>query len=88
MATNAITWHRADSGLVVSVHTYAANVHDSQCVAACLDQVKLASGSRLLADKGYASSKNRELLRAFGVVSSIKLAKTSLYLYGSSVTTN
>ena len=41
------------TGLVLSVHTTPANVHDGQCIAACLDQVSLPTASRLLADKGY-----------------------------------
>ena len=30
-----------DEGLVLAVHTTAANSHDGQCMAACLDQVPL-----------------------------------------------
>ena len=57
----------ADSGLVVAVHTTAANVHDGQCVAPCLDQVVLLAGSRLLAAKGYCAAKNNQLLWASGL---------------------
>ena len=59
-------------GLVVAVHTTAANVHDGQCMEACLAQVALPSGSRLLADKGYCSAKNNELLRSRGLRSGIQ----------------
>jgi IS5 family transposase len=31
-----------DKGLVLAVHTTAANVHDGQCMASCLDQVAAA----------------------------------------------
>ena len=48
----------AETGLFVAVHTTSANVHDGQCIAACLEQVALPRGSRLLADKGYCSAKN------------------------------
>jgi transposase, IS5 family len=55
-----------DTGLVLAVHTTAANVHDGQCMASCLDQVRLPAGSRILADKGYCSAKNDLLLRQRG----------------------
>jgi len=61
-----------DSGLVVAVHTTSANVHDGQCIEACLDQVALPTGSRLLADKGYCSAKNDQLLRQRGLRSGIQ----------------
>lgn len=41
-------------------------------MAACLEQVALSSGSRLWADKGYCSAKNRELLRQRGLRSGIQ----------------
>jgi len=62
----------AQEGLVLSVHTTPANVHDGQCIGACLDQVALPRGIRLLADKGYDSAKNRELLRQRGLRSGIQ----------------
>jgi len=37
-------------------------------MAACLDQVELPVGSRLLADKGYCSAKNEQLLRQRGLL--------------------
>jgi transposase, IS5 family len=48
----------ADTGLVLAVHPTAARVHDGQCRASCLDQVRLPAGSRLLADTGYYSAKH------------------------------
>ena len=60
------------TGFVLSVHTTPANVHDGQCIAACLDQVDLPRGSRLLADKGYCSAKNEELVRQSGLRSGIQ----------------
>ena len=56
-----------DTGLVLAVHTTAANVHDGQCMVSCLDQVTLPTGSRILADKGYCSAKNDLLLRQRGL---------------------
>jgi transposase, IS5 family len=47
-----------DTGLVLAVHPTAVRVHDGQCRASCLDQVRLPAGSRLLADTGYGSAKN------------------------------
>ena len=61
-----------ETGLVLGVHTTAANVHDGQCMASCLDQVALPSGSRILADKGYCSAKNDQLLRQRGLRSGIQ----------------
>ncbi len=61
-----------ESGLVLSVHTTAANVHDSQCLTQCLDQVNLPKGSRILADKGYASSQNEQHLKDRGLRSGIQ----------------
>jgi transposase, IS5 family len=61
-----------DTGLVLAVHTTAANVHDGQCMASCLDQVTLPAGSRVLADKGYCSAKNDLLLRQRGLRSGIQ----------------
>lgn len=61
-----------DTGIVLAVHTTAANVHDGQCMASCFDQVELPSGSRILADKGYCSAKNDQLLRQRGLRSGIQ----------------
>ena len=61
-----------ETGMVLSVHTRPANVDDGQCIAACLDEVSLPRGIRLLADKGYRSAKNRELLRTRGLRSGIQ----------------
>lgn len=61
-----------ETGLVIAVHTTSANVHDGQCIEACLDQVALPRGSRLLADKGYCSAKNDQLLRQRGLRSGIQ----------------
>jgi transposase, IS5 family len=61
-----------DTGFVLAVHTTAANVHDGQCMASCFDQVALPAGSRILADKGYCSAKNDQLLRQRGLRSSIQ----------------
>ncbi len=61
-----------ETGLVVAVHTTSANVHDGQCIEACLDQVALPRGGRLLADKGYCSAKNEQLVRQRGLRSGIQ----------------
>jgi IS5 family transposase len=59
-------------GLVLSVHTTAANLHDSQLLGNCLNKVKLPQNSRVLADKGYCSAKNEQLLRQRGLRSGIQ----------------
>jgi transposase, IS5 family len=51
-----------DTGLVLAVHPTAARVHDGQCMASCLDQVALPSGSRLRADKGVLFSQERSTI--------------------------
>ena len=57
----------AKEGLVLSAHTTGANGHESLHLGPCLDQVKLAIGSRGLADKGYCSQANEGLLRSQGL---------------------
>ena len=54
----------AQAGLVMAVHTTAANAHESQHLEACVRKVSLARGSRVLADKGYCSQANEALLRS------------------------
>ena len=48
-----------ETGLVIAVHTTSAHVHDGQCIEACLAQVALPRGSRLLAEKGYCFGQER-----------------------------
>ncbi len=60
------------SGMVIAVHTTAANAHESQHLEACLGQVDLPPGSRVLADKGYCSQANEALLRSRGLRSGIQ----------------
>ena len=62
----------SQSGLVMSVHTTAANAHESQHLDSCLDKVRLPHGSRVLADKGYCAQSNEALLRARGLRSGIQ----------------
>jgi hypothetical protein len=80
-----------DTGLVLAVHTTAANVPDSQCISSCLDQVELPSESRILADKGHCSAKNGQLLRQIGLRSGIQrkaYRHKSPCLFGKSATTS
>lgn len=58
--------------MVLSVHTTAANTHDSQYLDACLRQVSLHEGSRLLADKGYCSQTHEALIGGRGLRSGIQ----------------
>ena len=62
----------AQTGLVLAVHTTAANAHDSQHLGACLRKVRLPEGSRVLADKGYCAQANEDLLRSKGLRSGIQ----------------
>ena len=59
-------------GLVLAVHTTAANAHESKHLKSCLDKVSLPPGSRVLADKGYCSGANEALLRTRGFLSGIQ----------------
>lgn len=62
----------AQEGLVRAVHTTAANAHESQHLGACLSQINLTQGSRVLADKGYCSQANEALLHSKGLRSGIQ----------------
>ena len=62
----------AQTGLVLAVHTTAANAHESQHLGDCLRKVRLVSGSRVLAAKGYCSQANAALLRSRGLRSGIQ----------------
>ena len=62
----------AKAGLVLSVHTSAANAHDSQHLEFCLSKVSLPKRSRVLADKGYCSQANEVLLRSRGLCSGVQ----------------
>ena len=59
-------------GLVLSVHTTAANAHDSPHLENCLRKVRLPKGSRVLADKGYCAKANEVLLHSKGLRSGIQ----------------
>lgn len=49
-------------GFVLSGHATAANVYDGHQLARLVDDCQLASGSLVIADKGYCSKDNRVLL--------------------------
>ena len=67
----------AQSGLVMAVHTPAANAHESQHLGACVRKVPLPRGSRVLvADKGYCSQANEVLLRSKGLRRGIQRKST------------
>ena len=59
-------------GLVSSVHTTSANVHDSQYLEATLRKVRFPKRSRVLADKGYCAKTNEALLHSKGLRSGIQ----------------
>lgn len=52
-----------ESGLVQSVVTTSANVHDIKSIPALLTDLNLPDGSPILADKGYSSASIREQIR-------------------------
>ena len=58
--------------LVLSVHTTKASSHETNHLSACLDKVSLPSGTMVYADKGYCSSKNKELLKSKGLKNGIQ----------------
>ncbi len=62
----------AQAGLVMAVHTTAANAHESQHLGARIRKVLLPRGSRVLADKRYSSQVNEALLRSKGLRSGIQ----------------
>jgi transposase, IS5 family len=59
MATRDTICPIQQTGLVLSVHTTSANVHDGQCMAACLDQVELP----VLRQRGLRSGIQRKAHR-------------------------
>jgi IS5 family transposase len=54
----------AQEGLVLAVHTTPANVHDGQCMAACLDQVELLVGRPAVSRQGVLFSQKRTTITA------------------------
>jgi IS5 family transposase len=62
----------SQEGMIIAVHTTAANAHDSQYLDACLSKVSLRAGSRVLADKGYCAQRNEALLDSRGLRSGIQ----------------
>lgn len=50
-------------GLVIAVHTTAANVHDSRILEPLLDEAALTAGTRLHADKAYRSMAHNAMLK-------------------------
>lgn len=49
-------------GMVIGIHTTAANVHEITNLEAVLDTAELPAGIAVKADKGYQSQKNKQLL--------------------------
>ena len=55
-----------EKGLILGVHTVAANEHDSQGLEPLMESLSVEERKRVLADKGYKSKENDELLEAMG----------------------
>ena len=55
-----------EKGLILGVHTVAANEHDSQGLQPLMDGLSVEERKRVLADKGYKSKENDQLLEAMG----------------------
>ncbi len=55
-----------DEGLVLGVHTTAANVHEISNLEEVLAKASLPKGCKIKADKGYKSKKNDDLLMTKG----------------------
>jgi len=61
-----------DNGLVMAVATTPANQHDSQPFMGLVDKAAVGKGTRVHADKAYASKKHREALKARGLKNGIQ----------------
>jgi len=59
------------TGLVQHIITTPANVNDTKTFPALVERLELEAGLGVLADKGYASKANRELVRSKGLKSGI-----------------
>lgn len=62
----------SETGLVLGVHTTGARCHESKYLRCLLEQVAPPSGSEVLADKGYSSQENRDIIRQMGLKSRLQ----------------
>ncbi len=60
-----------EQGLILGVHSTAANVNEIANLEAVLNTVTLAPGTALYGDKGYQSQKNKQLLKDRGLKSRV-----------------
>lgn len=58
-------------GYFISGHATSANVSDMNQLEKALNDSKIEKGTQVLADKGYASKKNRDLLSFLGLIDKI-----------------
>lgn len=65
-----------NNGIVLGVHTTAANVNEISNLEEVLDKCNLTAGTKVKADKGYKSKKNDELLKSKGYVNHIMFKAT------------
>ena len=61
-----------EDGLILGLTTTSANESDTRNFQPILKQLKLKKGTRVKADKGYASSRNKEFLKEKGLKSGIQ----------------
>lgn len=64
-----------ETGLIQSIFTTPANQHDTHNLSTILEELDLSEGSPVLADKGFASKANRDLIRSYGWKSFIMFKK-------------
>lgn len=60
-----------DNGLVLGVHSTTANEHDSKGLEAVIKKVPIDQRKQVMADKGYASKANEQMLQSNGSKSRI-----------------
>lgn len=65
-----------DQGLVLGVITTKASEADTTTLGRVLEKIKLAPGSRVYADKGYAGNPNEQLLKTKGLRTAIQRKST------------
>lgn len=61
-----------EDGLILNVETTPANVNDTKKFKELVEELNLPQGTRVMADKGYASKENREFLKEKGLKSGIQ----------------
>jgi len=79
-------------GIFTTMLTTKANLYDGHLLKEILDKLKLAKGTEVTADKGFASKENSDLLNSLGLIDKImkkqtnnKLLDEAINIYNKSI---